>query len=56
MNDTKTKNAKAIQETLMEVQAIALQQNDLLQREWQTLKKAQRLLGGKDDEQLKPFK
>ena len=57
MNIIFKENAKEIQETLMEVQAIQLQQNDLLQLEWQTLHKAQRLLNDKEeDEQLKLFK
>ena len=57
MNNLKTKEKKAIQEALMEVQSITLEHSDLLQKQWAAMKKAQRLLGGNGDaEQLKLFK
>ena len=58
MNTLLTKSKKEIQETLMEIQAITLEQQDLLKRQWREMKKCQRLLGGNGDEekQLQLFK
>jgi hypothetical protein len=57
MNNLKTKEKKAIQEALMEVQSITLEHSDLLQKQWRAMQRAQRLLGGNGDaEQLQLFK
>ena len=57
MNDSLTKRLKAIQEQIMEAQSIALEYETLLQKQWAAMLKAQRLLGGQDeDDQLKLFR
>ena len=57
MNSLLTKKLKAAQEQIMEAQSIALEYETLLQKQWKAMQKAQRLLGGKeDDEQLQLFK
>ena len=57
MNDLLTKRLKEVQEQLMEAQSIALEYETLLKKQWRAMKKAQRLLGGKEDdeEQLRLF-
>ena len=56
MNDLLTKRLKKVQEEIMEAQSIALEYETLLQKQWAAMKKAQRLLGGEDDEeQLRLF-
>jgi len=57
MNDLLTKRLKKVQEQILEAQSIALEYETLLQKQWKAMKKAQRLLGGKEDdeEQLRLF-
>ena len=56
MNDLLTKRLKAIQEQIMEAQSIALEYEKLVQKQWIVMHRAQRLLGGNDEEeQLKLF-
>ena len=57
MNTRLTKNLKAIQEQLMEAQAIALEYEELLKKQWRAMARAQKLLrGDRETEQLVLFK
>ena len=57
MNDLLTKRPKKVQEEIMEAQSIALEYEKLVQKQWIVMHRAQRLLGGREeDEQLRLFK